>query len=133
MTISTKANYGLRILIQLGKNGRESSMQLKQIAENEKLSLKYLEKVVQILKISGFVNVTRGAKGGYKLEKDAANICLKSIYIALEGSLTISEPVEKSSGHSLWTGLSKTIAHFLGSQSLQDLIDNESNNNMYYI
>lgn len=133
MRISTKANYGLRLLLQLAKNNKGESLQLKEIAKREDLSVKYLEKVVQVLKQANLVKVTRGAKGGYRLDRSPDKIILKDVYTALEGTLNITDDFEKVSGYTLWEGLSDVITAYLESQSLEDLVIAESGYNMFYI
>lgn len=133
MRISTKANYGLRLLLQLAKNKQGESLQLKEIANREDLSVKYLEKVVQVLKQANLVKVTRGAKGGYRLDRSPEKIVLKDVYTALEGSLNITDDLEKVSGYTLWEGLSDVISAYLKSQTLEDIISAESECNMFYI
>ena len=66
MIFTTKAEYGVRLLIQLGRQGGEQPVSLKAIAEAENLPLAYLERIAALLKKAGLVEATRGAHGGYR-------------------------------------------------------------------
>lgn len=87
MKISTKGRYGLRIMTDLAVNGNEGCVSLKDIAEREHLSEKYLEQIINQLSKAGLVKSVRGAKGGYRLTKTAEEITVEDILKATEGSL----------------------------------------------
>jgi Rrf2 family protein len=84
---TTKAEYGVRLLIQLGSNPAGQPVSLKAIAEAEKLPLAYLERIAALLKKSGLIRATRGAHGGYLLAKPAAEITMDQAVLALEGAI----------------------------------------------
>src|ERR687886_531832 len=65
MIFTTKAEYGVRLLIQLGLQGGDQPVSLKAVAEAENLPLAYLERIAALLKKGGLVAATRGAHGGY--------------------------------------------------------------------
>src|SRR4051795_10124011 len=71
MIFTTKAEYGVRLLVELGRNGNGEPVSLKAIAEGEGLPLAYLERIVAMLKKAGLVESTRGAHGGYRLGRPA--------------------------------------------------------------
>src|SRR5205809_678964 len=85
MIFTTKAEYGVRLLVELGRHGGEGPMALKSIAESEGLPLAYLERIVALLKRAGIVESTRGAHGGYRLARDASQITMDEVVLALEG------------------------------------------------
>ncbi len=87
MKISTKGRYGLRIMTDIASNSAEECVPLKEIAEREHLSEKYLEQIINLLVKSELVRSVRGAKGGYHLTKSADDITVEDILIATEGSL----------------------------------------------
>ncbi len=128
-------------MIYLGKNNSGKNIQLSEIAKSEGISMKYLEKIVQILKRAGLVRVTRGSKGGYRLGKPLEKIILNEIFSVLEGSTSILDCIDsgycnretKCSGIKLWEGLSNVITQYLSGQSLSDLVNKPEENNMYYI
>ncbi len=90
MIFTTKAEYGVRLLVELGRQdagGAGGPASLKSIAESEGLPLAYLERIVALLKKGGFVESTRGAHGGYRLAKPADEIRMDDVVVALEGSI----------------------------------------------
>lgn len=87
MKISTKGRYGLRIMIDIAVYGKGECVSLKDIAEREHLSEKYLEQIINLLGKENLVQSVRGAKGGYHLTKTPEEITVKEILLATEGSL----------------------------------------------
>ena len=87
MIFTTKAEYGVRLLVELGKQDGGTPVSLKSIAETEGLPLAYLERIVALLKKGGFVESTRGAHGGYRLAKPPAEIRMDDVVLSLEGSV----------------------------------------------
>ncbi|HEX2086691.1 MAG TPA: Rrf2 family transcriptional regulator [Solirubrobacteraceae bacterium] len=87
MIFTTKAEYGVRLLVELGKSGRDTPVSLKAIAAAEGLPLAYLERIVALLKKAGLVESTRGAHGGYRLARPAADIRMDEVVNALEGTV----------------------------------------------
>ncbi len=87
MTFSAKTEYGVRLMIELGRHDIGEPTALKALAEAEGLPLSYLEHVVADLKRAGLVTSTRGAHGGYHLARPAGEIAMDEVVIALEGSI----------------------------------------------
>jgi Rrf2 family protein len=87
MFFTTKAEYGVRLLVELGRHGGQSPLSLKAIADTEGLPLAYLERIVALLKKAGLVESTRGAHGGYRLARDADAIHMDEVVLALEGAV----------------------------------------------
>src|ERR687893_2379524 len=87
MIFTTKAEYGVRLLVQLGVQGGRQPVSLKAIAEAESLPLAYLERIAALLKRAGLVEATRGAHGGYLLARPAAEITMDAVVLALEGAI----------------------------------------------
>jgi Rrf2 family protein len=82
---TTKAEYGVRLLVELGRQDIASPVSLKAIAEAESLPLGYLEHVVALLRKAQLVESTRGARGGYRLSRPAETITMDQAVLALEG------------------------------------------------
>ncbi|QEN05364.1 Rrf2 family transcriptional regulator [Thiospirochaeta perfilievii] len=143
MNISTKTRYGFRLMVYLGLNETSGEpTQLGEIAEKEGLSLKYLEKIVQMLKRNGLVTVKRGPKGGYSLASESGKISLLSIYEALEGSCAVVECTDGNicdrqnlcSTANIWCDLSNVISNFFSERTLRDIInEQDKKSNMFYI
>jgi Rrf2 family transcriptional regulator, cysteine metabolism repressor len=87
MIFTTKAEYGVRLLIRLGLHGGDAPVSLKAVAEAEELPLAYLERIAALLKKGGLVQATRGAHGGYVLARPAAEITMDQAVLALEGAI----------------------------------------------
>jgi Rrf2 family cysteine metabolism transcriptional repressor len=88
---TTKAEYGVRLLIELGRQGQDQPVSLKAIADAENLPLAYLERIVALLKRAELVESTRGAHGGYQLARNPELIAMDEVVLALEGSLAPME------------------------------------------
>lgn len=89
MKISTKTRYGMRFMIDLAQSQGEGRVALKDIADRQGLSKKYLEQVVAPLASAGLLDVTRGNQGGYRLSRDASAITLADIVAASEDGLEL--------------------------------------------
>ena len=91
MIFTTKAEYGVRLLVQLGLTATDAPVSLKAIAEAESLPLAYLERIAALLKKAGLVVSTRGAHGGYLLARPAEDITMDQVVLALEGAVAPME------------------------------------------
>ena len=87
MIFTTKAEYGVRLLIQLGRRHGQPPVSLKAIAEQESLPLAYLERIAALLKKAGLLTATRGAHGGYMLAQPPEEITMDAVVLALEGAI----------------------------------------------
>jgi Rrf2 family transcriptional regulator, cysteine metabolism repressor len=91
MLFSTKAEYGVRLLVELGRRGDRDPVALATVAEAETLPLSYLEHLVAKLRDAGLVTSTRGAHGGYRLARPAEEIQMLEVVEALEGPVAPME------------------------------------------
>jgi Rrf2 family protein len=91
MLFSTKAEYGVRLMVELGRSGEPGPVSLSAIADAEMLPLSYLEHLVAKLRSAGLVTSTRGAHGGYALARPAAEIDMLEVVQALEGPIAPME------------------------------------------
>ena len=88
MIFTTKAEYGVRLLIQLGLRAQEGGpCSLKAVADIEGMPLAYLERIAALLKKADLVASTRGAHGGYVLARVADEITMDQVVLALEGAI----------------------------------------------
>jgi len=140
MIFTTKAEYGVRLLVELGRHGNGDPVSLKAIAEGEGLPLAYLERIVAMLKKAGLVESTRGAHGGYRLARDPESIHMDEVVLALEGAVApMSCFVDDSeegrvlcshvgdSGHAcatklLWTRVQGGVINALAATTLAELV-----------
>lgn len=91
MLFSTKAEYGVRLMVELGRQRGAGPVSLNAVAETENLPLSYLEHLVAKLRKAGLVTSTRGAHGGYSLARPAEEITMVEVVEALEGQIAPME------------------------------------------
>lgn len=87
MRISTKGRYAVRVMLDLALNDKGECIKVKDIANRQGLSEKYLEQIIAILNKAGFVRSVRGAQGGYLLAKEPKDYTVGMILRLTEGSL----------------------------------------------
>ncbi|MGQ9510418.1 MAG: RrF2 family transcriptional regulator [Thermaceae bacterium] len=131
MWVSTKAQYGLRALVEIGLRAPEA-VPLKEVAEAQGISLHYLEQIAAQLRRAGFLRSIRGAKGGYKLARPQEKVTALEVVEALEGNLApvpcIEDPeacakVGQCSTELLWKRVDLAIRQVLGQTTLKDLVE----------
>ena len=132
MKISTKGRYALVIMLDLAKEYDSGEyITLKEIAEKENLSLKYLEKLMLTLNKADYFLSSRGEKGGYKLKYEPTHYVIGDILRLAEGNLDVTDCVSKEhscpNNHScktypLWKELNDVISNYLDSKTLADYI-----------
>src|SRR6202140_836435 len=91
MMFSTKAEYGVRVMVELARRANEEPIPLAEIAAHDGLPLAYLEHLVARLRKAGLVDSRRGSRGGYLLARPAKDISMADVVEALEGSIA---PIE---------------------------------------
>ena len=91
MLFSTRAEYGVRLMVELGRQEDGAPVALSAVAESERLPLSYLEHLVAKLRKAGLVTSTRGAHGGYQLARPATAITMVEVVEALEGQIAPME------------------------------------------
>jgi Rrf2 family protein len=91
MIFSSKAEYGVRLMVELGRQSPDQPTSLKAIADAEGLPLAYMEQVVARLRKAGLVMSARGAHGGYWLSRPAEQIAMDEVVLALEGAIVPME------------------------------------------
>ena len=133
MIVSTKGRYALRVMVGLALKDREEYVPLKQIAEEEDISQKYLESIMTILSKANFVDAVHGKGGGYRLNRPAEEYTIGSILKLTEGSLAAvsctaqgPEACGRTSccaTKSMWDKLDKMIDEFFEGITLADLLN----------
>jgi Rrf2 family protein len=150
MMFSTKAEYGVRVMVQLARRAGDEPrvggdpipgepIPLAEIAANDGLPLAYLEHLVARLRNAGLVDSRRGSRGGYLLARPAAQITMAEVVEALEGSIAPIECISESADGSLvcaretgglepcptkllWTRVRFSIVNTLRETTLADLL-----------
>jgi len=132
MIISTKIRYGSRAILVLALHYGEGPIELKEIAKEENISLKYLEQVINPLRTAGLVKSIRGSKGGYSLAKPPSEICLYDVVEILEGPVHLIECLRDSKAcqkvsscvtREIWKEVSEAISKIFYSVTLEDMVN----------
>lgn len=136
MRISTKGRYALRMLIDLAQHRDQGFVTLKEIAERQNISKKYLEQIIALLNRTDMLLSGRGFAGGYKLAKDPSCYSVGEILRVTEGSLApvfcIEHGREKCPRaadcltHPVWQGLNRVVEDYLNNITLQDVLDGQA-------
>ena len=131
MKISTRGRYGTRLLLDLAINYGNGPTLLKNIAERQDISMKYLSQLIMPLKVAGLIVGTKGAHGGYYLAKAPEDIKLCEVLCAMEGSLYPTECVENPdicerskdcATFEVWKKIGDNCTKLLESISLKELV-----------
>ena len=132
MIVSTKGRYALRVMIDLAEQHSEERVPLKEIAERQEISQKYIESIMTMLSKNGFVDAVHGKGGGYSLNKKPEEYKVVDILRLTEGSLSPVACLEKGAAECprkdkcktlpLWTKLDELVEGYLDSVSLADLM-----------
>lgn len=136
LRVSTRGEYGVRLMIDLARHYGEGPRSLTDISQAEGLyvKLQYLEQLVKCLRENGLVESTRGAHGGYQLSRAPERIHMGEVVRALEGQIApmicategemeiICDRLDGCSTKYLWLQLRDAIKMTLDSISLADLV-----------
>ncbi|WP_455484343.1 RrF2 family transcriptional regulator [Eubacterium sp.] len=133
MKISTKGRYALRMMIDLAQNQGDGYVSLKDIANRQEISKKYLEQIVAILNKPDILRTNRGYQGGYRLAKNANEYTVGDILRLTEGGIAPVSCLENSPimcdradecvTLPVWKGFYKVISEYVDSITLQDIVD----------
>lgn len=143
MLISTKGRYALRVMIDLAEHQSEDYVPLKEIAQRQELSEKYLESIIKLLVKANLLRGLRGKGGGYKLTKAPDLYTVGSILRLTEESLAPVSCLEQDAESCprmgecrtlpLWKGLDEVINSYLDSVTLADLVQSDTAGDNYVI
>jgi Rrf2 family cysteine metabolism transcriptional repressor len=135
VSFSTKGEYGVRLMVQLGRHFGQGPASLAEIAAEEDLPRAYLEQLVMSLRDAGLVTSTRGAHGGYQLARDPGEIRMSEVLRALEGPLapmicasddpehaTICDRTSRCTVSVLWVRVRDAVTGALDAVTLADLV-----------
>ncbi|WP_312280412.1 RrF2 family transcriptional regulator [Oscillibacter sp.] len=139
MLISTKGRYALRVMIDLAEHRTEGYVPLKEVAERQDISEKYLESIIKLLVKGKLLTGLRGKGGGYRLTKSPEEYSVGVVLRLTEESLA---PVSCLEGESvscprmaecrtlpMWRGLDKVIRDYLDNITVADLTASDSGGN----
>ena len=129
---STKGRYARTVMTDIAKPSDGGYISLSDIAERQKLSMKYLESIIAILNKGGMLESLRGKNGGYKLAREPKDYTVNEILLLTEGTLAPVNCImqdgvqcDKAATCStlpLWAGLDKVIEDYLTKITLEDIL-----------
>lgn len=138
MKFSTQEEYGLRLLLGIGKSHSPNGMTIPELSELEGLTEANVAKILRVLRLAGFVESSRGQTGGYKLSRAANEILVGDVLTVLGGKLYESSFCDLHAGvenictntidcsiRSLWKTIQTMLDGVLSKITLQDLLGNE--------
>ncbi|MDR3234156.1 MAG: Rrf2 family transcriptional regulator [Planctomycetaceae bacterium] len=141
MKISTKGRYALRMMLDLAEHRQDGFVALKDIAERQNISKKYLEQIVTLLNRADVLQTNRGSQGGYRLAKQPHKYTVGNILRITEGSISpidgLANPHKAGESDAtamtigVWRGLEKVITNYLDNMTLQDVLDKYGTSGMY--
>ena len=131
LLVSTKGRYALRVMLDMAEQGEGAVVPLKDIANRQELSLKYLEAIMPNLKESGLVTGVAGKGGGYKLSKPADQYTVGEILKVSEDQLApvaclnegfVCAKADTCKTLPMWRKLDGIISDYLDTVKLTDLL-----------
>ncbi|MFT3982553.1 MAG: Rrf2 family transcriptional regulator [Lachnospiraceae bacterium] len=135
MKISTKGRYAVRVMLDLAVNNTGEYVKVKQIAQRQDISEKYLEQIIAILNKAGYVKSVRGAQGGYKLARNPQEYTVGMILRLTEGSLSPvacldgaendCERCDSCDTLAVWKELEEAINRVVDNVTIADLVDRQ--------
>ena len=143
MIVSTKGRYALRVMIDLAEHQAERYVPLKEVAERQEISEKYLENILKVLVQNGFLEGLRGKGGGYRLTRSPDQYTVGEILMLTEGSLAPVSCLTPSAApcsrmancrtYEMWKGLNDLISNYFDNITLADLARPDQAGNDYVI
>ena len=143
MKISTKGRYALRFMLDVASHQDEGVVRVKDAAQRQEISLKYLEQVVSLLVKTGMVRSLKGPNGGYRLTREAKAYTVGDILEATEGCLApveclMDSPNRCSRSQScvtlrFWKVLYEGVDRILNKYTLQDLVNWQKETPDHYV
>jgi len=134
MKLSSRTEYGVRAMIELAEAHGGGPVAVREVAEKQGISEKYLEQLFAALRKEGLIASQRGAQGGHTLAKAPGDIRVGDIVRALEGPIALCDCLANGeddavchrmgecAAHPLWVKLQDGITSILDSTTLQDMI-----------
>jgi len=132
MIVSTKGRYALRVMVNFAQRGGDEYVPLKEIAEQEGISQKYLESIMTALSKAGFVDAVHGKGGGYRLNRSPKDYTVGGILKLTEGNLSAVSCTSQGAAacsrseccqaKPMWDRLDKLIDDFFEGITLEDLL-----------
>ena len=133
MKISTKGRYAVRVMLDLALNNTGECIKVKEIANRQGISEKYLEQIIAVLNKAGYVKSVRGAQGGYRIAREPKEYTVGMILRLTEGSLAPVACLEEGADEcercdtcetlEVWKKLYDAINNVVDNVTLADLVE----------
>ena len=135
MKVSTKGRYALRLMTDIADQGGEGFVSLKDAAERQGISMKYLEQIAGMLAKAGLLQSGRGAQGGYRLTRSPEEYTVGDILRLTEGDLApvaclagaenVCDRCGECATLDFWTGLYSAVNAYINHWTLADLLEEQ--------
>jgi Rrf2 family iron-sulfur cluster assembly transcriptional regulator len=133
MRLTTKGRFAVTAMVDLGLRHGNGPVTLAEISERQKISLSYLEQLFGKLRRKNIVESVRGPGGGYLLGREMRDLSVAEIILAVDEPIDATQcggkenchDDQKCITHDLWAALNQRIFEYLGSVTLQQLVDNQ--------
>lgn len=139
MMISTRGRYALRVLIELAEHVDKGYVPMKEVAERQGISLKYLEQIIPVLSKNGFVEGLQGKGGGYRLIKPPEDCRVGDILRLTEGNLAPvaclergakpCERIHECRTYPMWEAFHQIVNDYFDNKTLADLMKSDTGDN----
>ena len=139
MLVSTRGRYAIRVMIDLAEHMNGKYIPMKEIADRQDVSLKYMTKIMQALTKSGMLDGQHGKGGGYKLKRDPEEYRVGDILRLTEGTLAPVACIDETDckcdrsfecrTRPMWNELDKLISEYLDGITIADLMEGNTADN----
>lgn len=139
MLVSTRGRYAIRVMIDLAEHMNGKYIPMKEIADRQDVSLKYMTKIMQALTKSGMLDGQHGKGGGYKLNRDPEEYRVGDILRLTEGTLAPVACIDETEckcdrsfecrTRPMWNELDKLISEYLDGITIADLMEGNTADN----
>jgi len=137
--VSTRGRYAIRVMIDLAEHMNGKYIPMKEIADRQDVSLKYMTKIMQALTKSGMLDGQHGKGGGYKLNRDPEEYRVGDILRLTEGTLAPIACIDETDckcdrsfecrTRPMWNELDKLISEYLDGITIADLMEGDTADN----
>ena len=136
MKFSTKTRYGVRAILEIAMSDSENGIYQKDIAKNQNISYKYLDHIMNSLKVAGLITKASGRKSGYVLTRKPEEITINDIHNAFEPGVCVVDCLShnysckregKCASKGFWGQLNNQIIEYLKATTVKDLLEKQVN------
>ncbi len=134
LKFSTKTRYGIRAVLEIALNAQEKGIYQKDIAQNQDISYKYLDQIVNALKVAGIVAKAAGRKSGYVLTRPPEEITVYDVHNAFEPGICVVDCLSRNTRcerenhcvlNGFWGNLNNQVISYFKSVTIRDLMNDQ--------